>query len=161
LEIDGIDLDLVTESRHDIQISEEGVLPFLDKMRVVLFHMANNHEQAAFHIQDMIRAITKGEVTYLIYNDAMCRLGLVPGQYSVTELDHHMHLEFSPITLDTAAEDEAALREIASLLQGHCNDLMRDDPKAAFHKLNCAIKILTGRVSTSWNTIHFGEKIDP
>jgi hypothetical protein len=55
-----------------------------------------------------------------------------------------MHTEFSPVTLDTAPEDEAALREIASLLQGHCNDLMRDDPKAAVHKLNCALEILAG-----------------
>jgi hypothetical protein len=74
LEIDGIGLE---EPRHDIQISKEGVLPFLDKMRAVLFYMANNREQSVFHIQDMIRAITNGEVTYVTYNDALCRLGLI------------------------------------------------------------------------------------
>jgi hypothetical protein len=78
----------------------------------------------------------------------------------VTNRDHSIRAEYVRLALDTNSVNEAVLREVASLLQGHYNDLMRDYPRAAIRQLRSAMLILAEQVEIGQNTIVTGEQID-
>ncbi|KAK4064079.1 uncharacterized protein Triagg1_9235 [Trichoderma aggressivum f. europaeum] len=123
LVIEGIGIDLVTERRH----------------------------QAMFHIESMIRAISKAagpideeaiQISFPGREVGVTMTTCNKPDYHVTDRDHSMRAEYVRLALDTVPENEGVLREVASLLQGHCNDLMRDSPRAAIRQLRCVMLIL-------------------
>lgn len=151
LVVEGIGIDMVTEPQRCLHISK-GRLRFLsEKMGAVLDCAAHKyHKQAVFHIESMIGAITKAtdpndeEITQSRNGR---RLNGIRTAHNclVTERDHSMRVVYVRLNLYTASEDKATLREMVSLLQEHCNDLMRDDPGAAVHKLHGVMQILAER----------------
>ncbi|KAL7948348.1 HAD-like domain-containing protein [Trichoderma barbatum] len=168
LVIEGIGIDLVTEPRHCLQISKEGVKFLAERIGMALDCAAKkSHIEAMSHIESMIRAISKAagpideeaiqisfpgrEVGVTMTNKPDCH---------VTDRDHSMRAEYVRLALDTVPENEGALREVASLLQGHCNDLMRDYPRAAIRQLRCVMLILAEQAGIRQNTTITGEQID-
>ncbi|UKZ52774.1 hypothetical protein TrVGV298_006561 [Trichoderma virens] len=168
LVIEGIGIDLVTEPRHCLQVSKERVQFLAQRMGMVLEAAAKKrYIPAMSHIESMIRVIAKGaghideemiqisfpgrELDDTIANKPDCH---------VTERDHSIRAEYVRLALDTVLENEAALREVASLLQGHCNDLMRDCPRAAIRQLRCAMLILAEQAGIRQKITVTGEQID-
>lgn len=151
LVVEGIGIDMVTEPQSCLHISKEGLRFLSEKMGAVLDCAAHKyHKQAVFHIESMIGAITKAtdpndeEITQS-RNGPGRNVIRTAHNCLVTERDHSMRVVYVRLNLYTASEDKAALREMVSLLQEHCNDLMRDDPGAAVHTLHGVIQILAER----------------
>ncbi|UKZ78571.1 hypothetical protein TrVFT333_006317 [Trichoderma virens FT-333] len=168
LVIEGIGIDLVTEPRHCLQVSKERVQFLAQRMGMVLEAAAKKrYIPAMSHIESMIRVIAKGaghideemiqisfpgrELDDTIANKPDCH---------VTERDRSIRAEYVRLALDTVSDNEAALQEVASLLQGHCNDLMRDCPRAAIRQLLCAMLILAEQAGIRQKTTVTGEQID-
>ncbi|KAL6904273.1 hypothetical protein GGI43DRAFT_432864 [Trichoderma evansii] len=168
LVIEGIGIDLVTEPRRYLQISKEGVQFLAERTGMVLDCTAQKrHIPAMSHIESMIRTIAKAAG---LINEEMIQISF-PGRElgeiitvkptcHVTGRYHSMRAEYVRLALDTVSENEATLREVASLLQGHCNYLMGDYPKAAIRQLRCAMLILAEQAGIRQNTIITGEQID-
>ncbi|KAL6837386.1 hypothetical protein V8C40DRAFT_229824 [Trichoderma camerunense] len=57
------------------------------------------------------------------------------------------------------SENEAVFREIASHLQGRCNHLMRDYPRATLRHLRSALVTLAEQAGIRQNTVVTGEQI--
>jgi putative hydrolase of the HAD superfamily len=168
LVIEGIGIDLVTEPRHYLQVSKEGVQFLAEKMGMVLDCAAKKrYIPGMSHIESMIRAIANAAGPI---DEEMIQISF-PGRElgetitdkpdcHITDRGHSMRAEYVRIALDTVSENEAALREVTSLLQGHCNDLMRDCSRAAIRQLRCAMLILAEQAGIRQNTTVTGEQID-
>lgn len=149
LVIEGIGIDMVTEPQRSLHMSKGDVQFLVKSMGTVLDCAAHRYrKQAVFQIRRMIRAITKAagpkdkKPTQRSDGRGQSVMKTATHDCLVTERDHTTRVEYVRLTLYTASEDESTLREIVSILQEHCNDLMRDDPSAAIHRLEGAIQIL-------------------
>ncbi|KAM5349589.1 hypothetical protein ACJ41O_006094 [Fusarium nematophilum] len=170
LVIEGTGVDMVTEPRHHLCVSKETVKSLAESMGLVLARVAEKRYIAAMsHIESMIRAIAMAadlidEVKIQVYFSGRGQGEIIIDgsglHLQVTDRDHSICAEYPRLALDVDLENEAALREVASLLQGHFNDLMRDYPRAAIRQLRSAVLVLAHRAGVSGDTIITGEDVD-
>lgn len=156
LVIEGMGIDLVTEPRSGLRVSKQRVHFLAARMAMALECAARKqHVPALLHIWTMIRAIERAAGP--VDDTAIPILVAAPGpdvmitathETRFIERDHSMRVEHVRFVLDTDSENEAALRAIASLLQGHCNYLMIGHPGRAIFQLRHAMSILTELAGT-------------
>lgn len=132
LVIQGIGIDIVTEPQRSLHMSKGEVQFLVKSMGTVLDCAANRYRrQAVSQIRRMIRDITKAagpndeRTTQRSDGRGLSVIETATHDCLVTERDHSMRVEYVRLTLYTASEDESTLREIVSILQEHCDDLMR------------------------------------
>ncbi|KAH6869757.1 HAD-like domain-containing protein [Thelonectria olida] len=166
--IEGIGIDLVTEPRHCLIISKETVRAHVQHLGLVLVHSAKEHYIAAMsHLKEMIRTIAKAasaidETRIQLSFPDQSQEGVTGGSLNchILERDHSVFAEYVSLALDANPETQATLRRVAELLQGHCNDLMRDYPRAAIRQLRAATLILAEAAGIREDTIVLVEDID-
>jgi hypothetical protein len=168
LVIEGIGIDLVTEPRHCLRISKGTVLSHAENMGRVLGSVSEKRYGSAMsRLEEMIRAIAKAAMPIDETAIQISYPGQGQGEASVaqpechfTDRDHSICAEYARLALAADSENEAALRDVAVLLQSHCNNLMRDYPRAALRDLRSAMLILAETAGVKGDTIIRGEKID-
>ncbi|KAM0208988.1 hypothetical protein ACHAPQ_011996 [Fusarium lateritium] len=168
LVIEGIGIDLVTEPRHCLQVSKEVVQFLAESMGAVLTYAAKKrHILAMSLMESMIMAIAKAAgpidetmIQISFQGQGMGETITDKSDCHVTSRDHSIRVEYMRLALDADSANEAVLRQVASLLQGHCNDLMRHYPRVAIRQLRSAMLILAEQADISQNTVVTGEQID-
>ncbi|KAL7929526.1 HAD-like domain-containing protein [Trichoderma chlorosporum] len=127
--IESIGIDLVTEPRHCLQISKEGVKFLAERMGIVLECAAKKcHIEAMSHIESMVRAISKAagpidekkiqisfpgrEVDVTMTDKPDCH---------ITDRDHSMRAEYVRLALDTVPENEGACRYASMMTNQNSN----------------------------------------
>jgi len=78
----------------------------------------------------------------------------------ITARDYSICVKYARLALAADLEIGGVLRDVAVLLQSHCNNLMRDYPRAAVGDLRSAVLVLAETVDFKGDTIIRGEKID-
>jgi hypothetical protein len=88
---------------------------------------------AMSRLEEMIRAVAKAAMPIDETGIKVSYPGQGQGGASVarlechfTDRDHSICAEYGRLALGADSENEAALRDVAVLLQSHCNNLMRD-----------------------------------
>jgi hypothetical protein len=74
--------------------------------------------------------------------------------------DSSVRAEYAHLVLAADAENEAVLQDMVVSLQSHCNNLMRDYPRAATRDLRQAMLLVAEKAGIKDHTIVEGEKID-
>jgi len=132
-------------------MSKETALSLVENMGRVLGSVSDKHYGSAMsRLEEMIRAIAK--VTLMPIDETPIKISY-PGQGQggssvaqpechFTVRDHSICAEYAQLALAADSETEAALRDVAVLLQSHCNNLMRDNPRAAVYDLRSAMLVL-------------------
>ena len=166
--IEGLGIDLVTEPRHCLQITKETVSFLAEKMGQVLECISGKHYRTAmYYAEQMIMAIARVAMPI----DETKLLISYPGQgkepSSVTQTGCHFTIrdrsicaEYVRLALAVDSEIEPTLCESTVLLQSHCNNLMRDYPRAAVRDLRSIMLILAERAGIKDDTVVEGENID-
>lgn len=165
--IEGLGIDLVTEPRHCLRISKESVRSIASNMGEVLVAASQGQYVSAIYlIVEMIRIIAKAatlidETSIQISSPQQPQkealIGASP-QYQAIESSHSIRIEYTCLTVETTPANEKTIREVATLLQSHCNDLMRDYPRSAIRNLRAIVLVLDKLGGT--DTIVIGEGID-
>jgi HAD superfamily hydrolase (TIGR01549 family) len=168
LVIEGIGIDLVTEPRHCLHISKETIHFLAENMGGVLGSVSEKRYGSAMcRLEEMIRAIAKAAPTIdetaiqISYpGQGQGALSVAQSECHFTDRDHSIYAVYVGLALAADSENEAALRDVAVLLQNHCNSLMRDYPRTAIRDLRFAMLILAEIAGVKDDTIIRGERID-
>jgi hypothetical protein len=83
-----------------------------------------------------------------------------PTTCQIVERDHSIRAEYASLTFPTDCGNEATIEELARLLQVHCNDLMRDYPRASVRNLCAAMLTLGSEAGIRESMTITGEDID-
>jgi hypothetical protein len=162
LVIEGMGIDLVTEPRHCLCMSKETALSLAENIGQVLGSVSEKRYGSAMsRLEEMIRAIAKvaipirDEITIKISYPGQGQGGVTDAQLEChfTVREHSICAEYAQLALPADSENEAALRDVAVLLQSHCNNLMRDDPRAALNDLHSAMLVLAELAGVKGGTI--------
>ena len=166
--IKGLGIDLVTEPRHCLQISKEIVTFLARKMGQTLERISKKHYRTAmFYLEQMIKAIAKVAMPI----DETKIMISYPGQDKETSSntqtecsfevrDHSIRAEYARLILVVDSGIEATLCESVILLQSHCNNLMRDYPRAAVRDLRSTMLLLADKAGIRDDTVIMGEDIE-
>ena len=166
--IEGLGIDLVTEPRHCLQITKEIVSFLAEKLGQVLHCITEKQYATAMcYVEQMIRAIAKvampiDETKIVISYPGQ---GKEPSPVVQTDChstirDHSIRAEYTRLALVVDSEIEATSCECALLLQSHCNNLMRDFPRAAVCDLRSIMLVLAERAGIQDDTVVKIEKVD-
>ncbi|KAL7900208.1 HAD-like domain-containing protein [Trichoderma sp. SZMC 28014] len=148
LTIAGIGIDMVTEPQRSLHMSKLQVQSLAERMGNMLECMGQRyHKQAVDQVRCMIGMITMAadfndETTTRASGRKVSLAKPATRDFLVTVRDHSTRVEYMRLTLPIVSEDEDTIREIISILQEHCHDLMRDDPNTAIHRLLSVDRIL-------------------
>ncbi|POR35134.1 Uncharacterized protein TPAR_04682 [Tolypocladium paradoxum] len=170
LVIEGIGIDLVTEPQHCLGMSTETVRSHAENMGRVIGGVSKKHYGPVMScLEEMIRAIAKAALPIDETGIQISYPGRDPGQEGAsvakleccfTDRDRSICVQYVRLALAADSENEAALRDVAALLQCHCNNVMRDYPRAALRDLRSAMLIVAEPAGVKADTIIRGEKID-
>jgi hypothetical protein len=83
-----------------------------------------------------------------------------PTTCQIVERDHSIRAEYASLTFPTDSWNAATIEEVARLLQVHCNDLMRDYPRASVRNLRAAMLTLGNEAGIRKSMTITGEEID-
>lgn len=120
------------------------------------------------HVEQMIRAIAKvanpiNETKIVISYPGQGKepsSSVIQIDCHCTIRDHSIRAEYARLALVVDSEIDATSCECALLLQSHCNNLMRDLPRAAVRDLRSIMLVLAERAGIQDDTVVKGEKID-
>jgi putative hydrolase of the HAD superfamily len=166
--VEGLGIDLVTEVRHCMSISQATVVRHAEDMGRVLVAIGNGRYDLAMSLlEKMIRTIAH---VAMPIDESGIRISY-PGQglekknvatlgSDVTTRPFSIRIEFERIDILVQSESETVLLDVATLLQIHCNDLMRDYPRAAVRNLRFAMLNLAETLGIKDETTISGEQLD-
>ena len=119
------------------------------------------------YLEQMIRAIAKvampiDEIKIVISYPGQGKepSSVIQTDYHCTIRDHSIRAGYARLALVVDSEIEATSCECALLLQSHCDNLMRDFPRAAVRDLRSIVLILAERAGIRDDTVVKGERID-
>jgi len=146
--------------RHVLRISRETALSHAENMGLGSVS-EKRYGFAMSRLEEMIRTIAKA--TMPIIDETAIKISY-PGQgqrgssdpqpgRDLTVRNHSICAEYAQLALTADSENEAALRDVAVQLQSHCNNLMRDNPRAALHDLRSAMLVLAELAGVKGDTI--------
>ncbi|KAL4781731.1 HAD-like domain-containing protein [Aspergillus varians] len=168
LVVHGLGIDLVTEKRHCMCISKGNVRFLAESMGGILQTASERQYISAISLLErMIRCIANAampidesrlQISYPGQGEGAAATTIPKCQF--TERDHSIRADYVSITLAMDSGNEAIVREVVGLLQVHCNNLMRDYPRAAVHNLRAAMLALGNEAGIRSKMVITGEDID-
>ncbi|KAK2592349.1 hypothetical protein QQS21_009969 [Conoideocrella luteorostrata] len=169
LAIQGIGLDVVAEPGDGLHLPRDTVRCLARNMAIVLTQISEKIYVAAMTcLADMIHTITsaatstgKANIRILIPNQVLARPTARSAACRVIDREHSICVELEKLLLDTDVENESVARSVAIQMQQHCNELMRNNPRAAVGCLRSAIIRVAEVAGIREHIIISGDYIDP
>lgn len=166
--IRGLGIDIISAPRHCLHISQETIERNARRMGIICALISKGEYLPAMkHLQGMIETISVAatlidekniRIQYPGKDDPM--LPASENECQMTHREFSVHAQYPELRLSRKIEDAPLLRTVVTLLQEHCNNLMRDHPRASLRNLRSAMLAIANAAGIALETEISGEKID-
>ncbi|KAK8091026.1 haloacid dehalogenase- type II [Apiospora phragmitis] len=167
LTIEGLGFDLITEPRHCLRISKDTARFIATNIGKTLVAASDKrHIVSMTFSSEIIRTVAKSAAPidegkiHITFSGKHDTESVTPALYQIEEREHSVLVRYQQLSLNIEPGCGDILRRVATLLQAHFNDLMRDYPRAAVRNLRCAMLVLAGMGGVEMDTVVTGEGID-